>query len=43
MPRTARPSAQLYSEIARSHTLSSDMVSRYAPEYGNTVRRNNGH
>jgi len=30
--RTARPSAQLYSEIARSHTLSSDMVTRYAPE-----------
>jgi beta-glucosidase len=30
--RTARPSARLYSEIARSHTLSSDMVTRYAPE-----------
>jgi len=30
--RTARPSARLYSEIARTHTLTSDMVSRYAPE-----------
>ena len=30
--RTARPSAQLYSEIARSHSLTSDMVARYAPE-----------
>jgi beta-glucosidase len=30
--RTARPSARLYSEIARTHTLTSDMVTRYAPE-----------
>jgi beta-glucosidase len=30
--RTARQSAHLYSEIARSHTLTSDMVARYAPE-----------
>ena len=30
--RTARPSAQLYSEIARTGSLSSDMVARYAPE-----------
>jgi beta-glucosidase len=29
--RTARPSAALYSEVARTGTLSSDMVSRYAP------------
>lgn len=30
--RTPRPSAALYSEIARTGTLSSDMVSRYAPD-----------
>ncbi len=30
--RTPRPSAHLFSEIARTHTLSSDMVTRYAPE-----------
>jgi beta-glucosidase len=30
--RTARPSAALYAEIARTGTLSSDMVARYAPE-----------
>lgn len=30
--RTARPSARLYSEIARSRALTSDMVARYAPE-----------
>ncbi len=30
--RTPRPSARLYSEIAHSHTLNSDMVARYAPE-----------
>ena len=30
--RTARPSAQMFSEIARTHTLTSDMVNRYAPE-----------
>jgi beta-glucosidase len=30
--RTARPSAHLYAEIARSGALSSDLVGRYAPE-----------
>ena len=30
--RTARPSARLYSEIAKTGTLTSDMVTRYAPE-----------
>ena len=30
--RTPRPSAKLYAEIARTSTLSSDMVARYAPE-----------
>jgi beta-glucosidase len=30
--RTPRRSAELYSEIARTSTLSSDMVGRYAPE-----------
>jgi beta-glucosidase len=30
--RTARPSARLYGEIARTHTLTSDMVARYSPE-----------
>jgi beta-glucosidase len=30
--RTPRRSAQLYSEICKSSTLSSDMVARYAPE-----------
>ena len=30
--RTARPAARLYSEIAKTNSLSSDMVARYAPE-----------
>jgi beta-glucosidase len=30
--RSPRASARLYSEIARSHSLTSDMVARYAPE-----------
>jgi beta-glucosidase len=30
--RTARPSARLYSEIARTGAISSDMTARYSPE-----------
>lgn len=37
--RTLRPSAELYSEICKTYTISSDMAARYAPELKETIFR----